>query len=371
MESKKPIRVLMIGMHDKIGGVETFLMNYLRNINREEVIFDFISTFKELCFEEEIIKLGGKVYHICSEKKNPFKYCKDLKKIIKQNNYSIVHINMLSAANILPVLVSKMVKVKHIIVHSHNSNVPAGVLRKILNFVNKPFLHLATNFYACSIKAGEWLYGKRFLKKHELVLINNAIDLEKYSFNDEDRENIRKELDISDKFVVGNIGRFSYQKNHEFLIDVFYEIQKQKENSVLLLIGEGELEEEIKKKIENLNIMEKVIFLGTTSAVGKYLQAMDVFVLPSRFEGLGIVAIESQVSGLKTFVSDVVPSEAEVTELLEKISLNESAYHWSEKIINDCIVNDRKKQDEKIGEMGFDIKIESIILQNRYIEMVK
>lgn len=249
---EEPIRILIIGMHDKIGGVETFLMNYYRNIDRNKVQFDFISIYDKLCFENEIKSLGGRVYKICSEKVNPIKYCKQLEKIIRENNYKIVHINMLSAANILPVIVAKRQKIKHIIIHSHNSNTPSGLLRKLLNALNKPFLHLGTDFFACSKLAGEWLFGKNFLKKHELKIINNAVDIDKYKFNAQTRENIRNELECRKKFVIGHVGRFCYQKNHDFLINVFYEVQKEDKDMILLLIGEGELKEEIQEKVKKL-----------------------------------------------------------------------------------------------------------------------
>ena len=179
MLKDEPIKVLIIGMHDKIGGVETFLMNYYRNMDRDKIQFDFISTYDKLCFEDEIKKLGGNVYKICSEKKNPIKYCTQLNKIIKINNYKIVHINMLSLANILPIIVSKFQKVKHIIIHSHNSNTPSGFFRKILNFINKPFAYFATDYFACSDLAPHWMFGKRILKKHNSKIIHNAIELDK------------------------------------------------------------------------------------------------------------------------------------------------------------------------------------------------
>ena len=150
MLENKPIRILIIGMHDKIGGVETFLMNYYRSIDRKKFQFDFISIYDKLCFEDEIIRMGGWIYKICSEKRNPLKYYIQLSNLIKKNKYRIIHINMLSAANILPVIVAKNQKIKHIILHSHNSNTPDGKLRKLLNILNKPFLHLGTDFFACS-----------------------------------------------------------------------------------------------------------------------------------------------------------------------------------------------------------------------------
>lgn len=365
MEKTDPIRILIVGMHDRIGGVETFLMNYYRNIDRNEVVFDFISTYNALCFGDEIKELGGKIYNICSEKKNPIRYCKQLSSILKENNYNIIHINMLSAANILPVLVAKNQKIKHIIIHSHNSNTPSGLLRKVLNSLNKTFLCLGTDFFACSELAGEWLFGKELLKKHNLTIIHNAIECEKYSYNEETRQKVRKELKLEKKFVVGHIGRFSYQKNHEFLIDIFYEIQKQKAESILLLIGEGELETSIRKKVLDLGIEDEVVFLGITNKVEEYLQAMDVFVLPSRFEGLPVIGVEAQASGIECFFSDNITTEAKINDNVSFISLKESPKEWADKILK----KNHKRVQGKLDK--YDIKTNAKILQMKYEKMEK
>lgn len=370
MFKDEPIRVLIIGMHDKIGGVETFLMNYYRNMDRNKIQFDFISIYDKLCFEDEIQQLGGKVYKIYSEKRNPIKYYRQLNKIIKDNQYRIVHINMLSLANILPIIVSKSRKVKHIIVHSHNSNTPSGILRKILNYINKPFLHFVTDFFACSELAAQWMFGKRILKKHNCKIINNAIELDKYKFNEDLRSNIRKKLNIENKFVIGHVGRFSYQKNHEFLIDVFYEVQKEEKNAILLLIGEGELEEEIQKKVKRLGIESNVIFLGTTDRVQDYLQAMDLFILPSRFEGLPVVGIEVQASGTKCIFSKNITSEVKVTNNVEFIGLDENIEKWKEEILKN---KEKYKKDIDSNEIfeKYEIKKTSKELSDIYMKMQK
>lgn len=363
---EEPIRILIIGMHDKIGGVETFLMNYYRNIDRNKVQFDFISIYDKLCFENEIKSLGGRVYRICSEKVNPIKYCKQLEKIIRENNYKIVHINMLSAANILPVIVAKRQKIKRIIIHSHNSNTPSGLLRKLLNTLNKPFLHLGTDFFACSKLAGEWLFGKNFLKKHELKIINNAVDIDKYKFNAKTRENIRNELECREKFVIGHVGRFCYQKNHDFLINVFYEVQKEDKDMILLLIGEGELKEEIQEKVKKLNIQDNVIFLGTTNKVQNYLQAMDLFVLPSRFEGLPVVGIEAQASGTKCLFSNNITKETKIVDNTEFLDLN--VQEWKNAILNCKNVS---KEYENVIDDKYNIRVASKELEKIYISMAE
>lgn len=303
------IRVLQIGMHDKIGGVETYLMNYYRNVNKNIVQFDFISTFERLCFEDEINQLGGRIYKLPSEKKHPIKYFNMLKNIIKDNKYEIVHINMLSAANILPVIASKIVNVKHIIVHSHNSNTPSGFIRKFLNFINRPLLKLATEYWACSKMAGNWLFGN----KSKIKIIYNAVDYDKFKYSETYKKEIQNKYNIQNKYVLGHVGRFSYQKNHEFLLEFFYEYQKVEKNSILMLIGSGELENSVKNKVKFYGIENKVLFVGNVKDVEKYMSAMDIFVLPSRFEGLPVTGIEAQVNGLPCLFSTNISREVAIS----------------------------------------------------------
>ena len=305
------VKVLMIGMHDLIGGIETYIMNYYRNIDRTKVQIDFINMYSKLCFQDEIVAAGGVVHNVTNVKKNPMKYKKQLMAILKEGKYDIVHVNLMSAANALPITVAKEAGVKTIIAHSHNSNTPKGLVRKIMHLMNKKKLvGAATDYFACSKLAGDWMFGNEISERGELIIIKNAIDTEKFKFHEEKRKDLRHKLNFQDKFVVGHIGRFEYQKNHEFLIDIFEKIYERNKNALLFLVGEGSLEEEIKNKVERLGLSSNVVFFGITNEIPDILQAIDVFVLPSRFEGLGIVAVEAQAAALKTFVADVVPAEA-------------------------------------------------------------
>ncbi len=362
--SNEPIRVLQVGMHDQLGGVETFLMNYYRNIESEKVQFDFINPYDKLCFEDEIKTLGGKVYNVPNFKRNPLGYLKELKKIIKQNKYTIIHINMLSAANILPIIAAKSCHVKHIIVHAHNNETPKNIVRKILHKINKKYIiNNATDFFACSDLAGKWMYNNK-----EFTVINNAIDITKFIFNKEARNKIRKQLNIENKFVIGHIGRFSEQKNHEFLVDIYKSIKDSCNNAILLLIGSGELEEHIKNKVKELGLDNSVMFLGNKYNANEYIQAMDVFLLPSKFEGLGIVLIEAQMSGLKCFASkDVIPESASINNGVKFIELNNNPEIWSKEIIK----YQNTKRIQNVYDERYDIKKQANTLMNKYIDFTK
>lgn len=321
----------MIGMHGKIGGVETCLMNYYRNINRDIVQFDFINMYDKICFEDEIKQMGGNVYKVTNVKKNPFKYYRQLEEVIKKNKYDTIHVNMLSMANVVPIIVAKRLKIKNIIVHSHNSSTPHGLLRKVMNRVNKAIvINYATKLLACSKKAGEWMFGKN--RKFEIV--NNAIDIEKYTYNNEIRQRIRENLGIKDKFVIGNIARFSEQKNHDFLIEVFKEVTEIDSSAVLMLIGEGELKKQIKEKADKYNLLDKILFLDTVSNTNDYYQAMDVFVLTSLFEGLPVVGIEAQASGTSCVFSNTITRELELTKFTKFIGLDKTANQWAKEIVD-------------------------------------
>ena len=361
----KTIRVLQIGMHDKIGGVETYLMNYYRNIDRQKIQFDFINPYAQLCFEDEINSLGGKIYNVANMKKKPLKYYNEIKKIVAENKYEIVHINLLSLANVLPILAAKKGGARKIILHSHNASTPHGLLRKILNKINKKIaLKNSTDLFACSEIAGKWMFGK----DRDFTLINNAIDLDKFGYNENKRRKIRRELNVEDKFVIGHIGRFSQQKNHNFLVEIFNEIVRKNNNAVLLLIGEGELKPKVREKVKLFNIEKNVIFLNPVSNPEDYYQAMDIFLLPSLFEGLPVVGIEAQASGTNCIFSNNITTELNLTSFCKFIDLNEKKEIWSE-----CILNS-KYQKNSINNTNlvknYDIKKESKKIEKIYFGLI-
>lgn len=365
-----PIYVLQMGMTDNLGGIETFLMNYYRNIDKNKVQFDFVNIYpNDLCFQNEINKLGGRVYKVSSYYKHPIRYIREVKNIIKENRYKIIHCNMNSAAMLYPLVAAKLAKAKVIIAHSHNSSSDKGLIKEILHNVNKRFIPLLANYYfACSEKAGHWFFSKKIMKSEKFRVIYNAIDVEKYQFNDKVREKQRKQLNIKeDAIVLGHVGRFNKQKNHTFLIDVFWEYQKMYQNAILILVGIGPLEEEIKKKVLELGIEKSVIFLGQRSNVNELYQTMDVFLLPSLYEGLGTVLIEAQTAGTYCFASTEVPKIAQVTGNMQFLKLTDSPKKWAEEISK--ISNYKRiRTKEIVSEQGYDIEKEAKRLQEKYLE---
>ena len=217
--------------------------------------------------------------------------------------------------------------------------------------------------------AAEWKFPKKIIAEKKYTILKNAIDTGKIYFDESVREEIRKKINLSDKFVVGHIGRFSYQKNHEFLIDVFNEICKYKENAVLLLVGVGELQNKIRNKVKELNLGDRVMFLDIRKDIQELLNAMAVFVLPSYFEGLPVVGVEAQAAGLQVFTSDNITKELPLKELVFYYSLEMSASEWSENIIKEFERYARTNTTDKIIEAGFDVKVAANKMQKLYIDI--
>jgi len=323
------LKVLQIGMTDNLGGIETFLINYYRSIDKKKINFDFVNIYDNpLYFEEELKKGKSKIYKLNSYYRNPIKYTKELIKIIQDNNYEIVHCNMNSAVFLWPLIASKIAGAKVIIAHSHNASSDKGFIKSILHWVNKHFIPLfANNFFACSEKAGKWFYSKRIINSNKFYVMKNAIEINKYKFNQKIRIQKRKELNISENtLLIGHVGRFNKQKNHEFLIDIFNEIQKKHKDSKLLLVGIGPLMENIKSKVKEYNLENSVLFLGQRNDVQELMQAMDIFLLPSLYEGLPLVGVEAQAAGLKCIFSDKITKEIKLLKGTEFLPLKKETW---------------------------------------------
>lgn len=368
--SKDLLRILQIGMYDSLGGIETYLINYYNHMDRDKVQFDFINMHDKIYFQDELINLGAKIYRVENVKRNPVKFYNDLVKIIKKNNYNIVHVNMLSAANIIPLIAAKRAGAKIIVAHSHNANTPKNYIKKIMHFCNKKLILKFANYYfACSELAGKWLFGDKIIDDKSFIIINNAIDINKFKYSKVIREKYRDQLDLKSKFIVGHVGRFSEQKNHEFLIDIFNKVHAINHNCMLLLIGTGELQDSIKNKVKELGLENSVKFLGVRLDINSIYQAMDVFILPSLFEGLPLVGIEAQVAGLKCIFSDSITEEVKIIKDTEFVSLNDSLDYWAKKVLEPYDTNKRCKISEQVRELGYDIKEEAKKLERFYLNI--
>jgi glycosyltransferase involved in cell wall biosynthesis len=368
---KAPIRVLHYGMSSNLGGIESFIINVYRNINRSKIQFDFLTFSSNIVFSEEIERLGGKVYRLSSRKESFFNHSRQLKDFfIEHQEFNNVHVHLNTCSYIEPIIAAARSGKGNIIAHSHNQWSGKNARVKIFHEFNKPKVTKYSNhLFACSNIAGEYMFGDDLVKNEKYKLVKNGIDSKLYKFNSLIRGEVRQQLNIKNKFVIGHIGRLSYQKNHKFILDIFSNVYKMNKEAVLLLIGNGELEKEIKAKIKILGLEKSVIMLGVRNDIPNLLQAMDVFLFPSHFEGFGIAALESQAAGLKTIVSESLPEDIKVTDLLEVISLERPASYWAKQILmHDMDYNDqREKYNKKIVNSGFDIMETVELLESCYL----
>lgn len=361
-------KVLVFGMTDNPGGVESFLMAYYRKLNTSKIQFDFLCNNATVAYEQEIERLGGKVFKICARSQNPSLYKKQLDEFFKKHadQYCAIWVNVCSLANIDYLKYAKKYGIRIRIIHSHNAQNMDSALRGVLHKINRLFIHrYATHFWACTQLAADFFYNSKIKASENFREVKNAIDVSAFSFNSEARDELRRELSVENCLVFGNVGRLHFQKNQSFLLDVFAELSKKRSDARLLLVGGGEDEFCLKEKADKLGLSDKVLFLGVRSDVCRLMSALDVFLLPSKFEGLGIVLIEAQASGLLCFASaEVIPADAGVTSLLNFISLSKSPSDWADEILSKCKNLSRPDTLSEITEAGYNIDTQIYSLQN-------
>lgn len=355
------MKVLIIStVRFRLNGITSVIMNYYRKMDKSNMKIDFvvINDISEE-YKEELQSNGSKIFQL-ARKNNPIKYIFDLKNILKNNKYDVIHIHGNSSLMAIETTIAMYNKVPVRIVHSHNTTCSYKVLHKLL----QPVLKRTANYgFACGEKAGKWLF-----KDNSYEIINNGIDLKSFTYDEKKRKEFRDKINAGNRKVIGHVGNFIYQKNHEFLIDVFNELIKKDKNYLLLLISDGALLEQMKEKVNKLGISKNVLFLGKTTEVSSYLQAMDVFVLPSHFEGLPVVLIEGQALGLPCFVSDRVSTEAKLTDLIEFLPIDDTTV-WVEKVVNTGIGNreeDCRKAHKIIDETGYNVTRNAYKMKNLY-----
>jgi len=363
------IRVLHVLGSLNRGGAETMIMNLYRNIDRSKIQFDFVIHTPEECdYVAEILSLGGKVYTLPRYTgKNHFHYRKAWKSFLQQHpQYKIIHGHMRSTASIYLNIAKQ--RGLFTIAHSHSISSGNGVAAKVKNLIQLPIRYIADYFISCSSDAGEWLFGRKVVQQNNHTVLKNAIEIDSFVYDEETRMRLRSELNVTDKLVIGHVGRFHPSKNHELLIRVFKEIQDANQEVVLILFGRGELEEAVRDQVKKLGIEDRVMFMGVKSDVQDWLQIMDVFVFPSIFEGLGISVIEAQASGLPCVISDRIPKEAIITHTTKAISLDKPAAEWASEVLNSLQANvDRKQGNDAVKEAGYDVKVTAKWTESFYL----
>lgn len=360
----EPIRVLHILQRMEAGGTQALLMNIYRKIDRTKVQFDFLVVYKEKQFyDDEIEKMGGHVYKLSfREDLNLPKFQKDLAGFFAQHHeYKIVHCHAYTIGYFC-LKAAKKAGIPVRIAHSHSNAAVHDVKLPLKLIMQKLFTIYSTDLFACSEEAGKFAFkGKKF------GIVQNAIDSQKFIADANIREKIRKALRVESKFVVGHVGRMQPEKNHDFLIDVFVEIKKKKSDAELILVGTGPLAEKVKSKVAEKGLSDCVHFLGNRKDMNRIYQAMDVFVFPSLFEGLGIVAIETQAAGVPIVCSEGLPPETDITPIYRKLLLSDGAEKWANAALEMAQNPSAHTNMQKyVIDAGFDMDATAKYMENYY-----
>lgn len=363
----KPIRILHVFGIMNIAGAENLIMNIYREIDKNKFQFDFIvHTEKKGYFDEEIKKLGGKIYHFPKYKVfNHLLYMKTWKDFLSENTeYKIIHGHMRGTANYYLEIAKSSGLIT--IMHSHNVSNGSGISALIKDRNLKKIKCFTDYKLACSPEAGNWMFGS-----DSFEVLKNGINLNKFKFDKQKRNETRDYLNIKNEVVIGHVGRFVDQKNQSFLIDVFYKFQLKHKNSKLILIGEGENKKILLNKVSKLGITHKVKFLTPQVDIGKFMMAFDLFLFPSIFEGLGIVLIEAQTTGLKCLIADNITDEVKLSDDITKISLEAPKSQWVNQMeLLLCQKTSRLNSWKKTSEKKYTIKQSSEKLQNIYLRLL-
>lgn len=369
-----PIRILQCVTIMNRNGLENRLMDIYRNIDRSVIQFDFMTNRTEAGeFDEEIGQLGGRVYHMSRiAPRSFFRYIRELRTFFQEHSeYKIVH-SHLNTLSTWPLLMAKRAGVPVRIAHSRNASMDRNI-KMVYKAFSRLFINgQATDRFACSRSAGIWLFGKKQVEQDTFHVIPNAIQLDRFLYSEDKRQKMRRDLGIGEQeLAIVCVARFSRQKNHGYLLRVFSEIQKRNPDSRLYLVGQGELEQEIRSQISALNLENSVVFLGSRSDVGDVLTAMDGFLFPSFYEGFGTVLVEAQCSALPVLASDTIPSETKLCDCVEFASIKEEPQVWADKILR--MVNRSVRTDNSglIREKGYDIRQSYTWMQQFYLSKME
>lgn len=359
-QSEKPIRVLHILTGLTNGGAESFIMNMYRHMDRDKVQFDFLLRSDDNIYAEELNKMGSRVYKTASFPKHFIKNAQETDTFFKTHDYDVIHVHANALLYTFALSCAKRRGVTCRIIHSHNAGMAHMQLLPIHNMNKRRINNLATDFFSCSETAGKWMFDRNF------TVVHNAIDLSAFAYNPQKRIQIRKKFGIGEnELVIGHIGRFVGQKNQSFLVDILAEVVKKKTDTKLILVGDGEQKTAIEKKVENMGLLDKVIFFGAQKDVTDIVNAFDLFVFPSKFEGLGIVAVEAQANGLKVICSEMVPDQVLFNSAMCKLPLSAGPVCWAEHILG--ADTQRLHLTSQIQAAGYDVKQEAKKLQDFYI----
>lgn len=369
------IKLLIIGMMDIKGGIEQLIYQIVSRFDKSKIHCDFLCYCRKCAYEEDLVAAGSTVYHVTKRGENPVKCRKELKLFFqtRPKEYDYIWINTCSASDAAAHVYIKRYTNAQLITHSHNTFFDATGVRRAVHMLlhrmnRRKFLKYTDYRFACSAAAGEWLFGA---EAKEITIVRNGIETDRFRFDRAVSLQLRQEFSLENCHIIGHAGRFCEAKNHTFILDIFACVLKKSENYRLFLAGEGELLVQMRQKAQELGIADKVIFAGYRNDMERILQMFDILLFPSLFEGLGIIAVEAQASGLPCLISDTVPKEVFLTELVTAMSLAEPAERWAEKL--DELVKTNEKTDRTsycniVAQNGYDIDETTAELERFFLE---
>lgn len=367
------IRILHVVSHMDRAGLETVLMRYYKYIDKSKIQFDFlVNKNKKGAYDDEILKMGGHIYKTCGL--NPLyinKYKKQVKEILKNNpDIKIIH-GQNDASQYPAIKAASEINFPIRISHSHNTSVDINLKYPLKMLYKMLIPKIANHYMGCGRDAIKYFFGKKVIKNNDYIIIKNAIEIDEFIYNEDIRQEIRQNLNINENtYLIGHVGRFSNQKNHKFIIKLTEKLSQTNLDFKIILIGEGELEEKIRRQINKKKLDKYFIFTGNISNVNIYYQALDLFILPSKYEGLPLVGIEAQASGTKCLFSEKITKEVKITDLVTFLPLNINI--WKDRILKECKnITAKKDMTKKIKKAGYDIKTETKKLEELYISLIE
>lgn len=325
-------------MDGRGGGVDKYLLNFLENVNNENIRIDFLTNEIDAELEVYLKERGSNIYAIANLK-HPLQQYRQVSKILREGHYDIVYLNVSTAIDCVAAWAARNQKVKRVMLHSHSSgnDCENGLKRRVFNLIHWicriTFYKTATEYYGCSKRAGLWMFPKKIVESSRFQVIFNSVDMDRFYFDSKIRQEVRKELHIEDKFVIGHVGNFLYSKNHFFLLDVFQSLREKCSEAVLVLAGTGPRQEAVREAIKQKGLEDSVLLLGFRKDAERLYQAMDFFVLPSFFEGLPTVGVEAQSTGLPCLMSDTITDEARITDRCWFLPIKAGPRTWARFIL--------------------------------------
>lgn len=367
---KEPVRVAHVVGKMVGGGVEATVVNYYRHLDRNRIQYDFLIDADSTLIPEEIEKLGGRVILI-PPYQHPIQYHRELRRLFRNNHYQMVyaHLNTLS---VFPLFAAWRAGVPIRVAHNHSTAGRGEWRKNLMKYALRPLAKVfPTHLCACSRFAGAWLFGEKAMREGRVTVWQNAVEIERFLYDEARRMEIRRAMRLEGRLVVGHVGRFIHQKNHAFIVDVFREVHRRNPNAVLVLVGSGELMPKICERVRGYGLEDAVIFAGNRSDIESLYLAMDVFLMPSFYEGLGMVAVEAQISGLPVICADTVPAEAKICDNLHFLRLEDDVNRWADELLKCAKQHTREEMRLYAEKAGYDIHTAAARMMQWYLDELK